>query len=929
MIFEPLDIRRSPKEQGFQEHAYDLIIASNVLHATPNLQDTMANVRSLLKPGGHAVILEITHSGHTRLGFLFGLFSDWWAGVDDGRVREPFVSIDHWDTVLKGTGFSGIDSRTLDRDATLFPTSVLSTHAVDSRMHRLYEPLSVPAKDTYPPLVVVGGGLPRTRQIVDQTVAMLPQRDITSVTTLGSVLDDTRLKIKSTFLILADLDSEVFGNLDEDLFEAVKSLLVYASSILWITNNAWVDHPNQASSIGMLRSVRREYPDMGIQVLDVDSIDTLDSAFVASQVLRLEEFGNDTVTSATWTDEPEIYWCKERAWVPRLKHDITRNNRMNSARRAIMGSFDPLETPVALKRAHTQLHEASSAAAHYYLESAETWQVPNDSSDDKATIRVRYSLSKAIRFGHLGHYYVVQGSVMTAAGEKPAIAISKSNASVVTVPKDWISALPKSDSLQTWSNDSCALLPAAAAILAATISKSTHFYGSGAQVLIFEAPYFAIEAIREACRKLGITVHFITTSTQVNATCSSRNPADCIQLHGKETELRLKQAFPSNLVAYFDMSSPQGDGHLRRRLERVLPRSCMRHSNDLLVHDAASSGPSIESEETNHSLRDFLAAAVEHLKSCAVNDLGPTTILPAMHLASGLDTERLGLSTVLDWKTEGRVPARIRPIDSGNLFTGNKTYLLVGLTGDLGRSLCRWMVLHGAKYVVLTSRNPQVDPGWVSHVESLGGHITVLSMYASSLFLANVCLIAHQGPLTTLDLKCHGESTSQITNRSCKNRDVADESSVDAGLAKIKHELKLPPIGGIAFGPLVLQDVMLKNMDFLMMDMVLKPKVQGAQILHKRFSDAASEESLDFFVMFSSIVAVMGNPGQANYSAANAFLQGLAQQRSANGLAVSTTSPHFQDVRTAESTDIICVLGVTGLDDRYWCSIRCRVCYEG
>lgn len=127
-----------------------------------------------------------------------------------------------------------------------------------------------------------------------------------------------------------------------------------------------------------------------------------------------------------------------------------------------------------------------------------------------------------------------------------------------------------------------------------------------------------------------------------------------------------------------------------------------------------------------------------------------------------------------------------------------------------------------------------------------------------------------------------------------QNRDVADESSVDAGLTKIKHELKLPPIGGIAFGPLVLQDVMLKNMDFLMMDMVLKPKVRGAQILHERFSTAASEESLDFFVMFSSIVAVMGNPGQANYSAANAFLQGLAQQRSANGLAVSTTSLTFK-----------------------------------
>lgn len=72
------------------------------------------------------------------------------------------------------------------------------------------------------------------------------------------------------------------------------------------------------------------------------------------------------------------------------------------------------------------------------------------------------------------------------------------------------------------------------------------------------------------------------------------------------------------------------------------------------------------------------------------------------------------------------------------------------------------------------------------------------------------------------------------------------------------------------------------------MTMVLEPKVRGAQLLHERFSDPNSSHPLDFFVMFSSIVAVMGNPGQANYSAANAYLQALAQQRLSRGLAGST-----------------------------------------
>lgn len=123
------------------------------------------------------------------------------------------------------------------------------------------------------------------------------------------------------------------------------------------------------------------------------------------------------------------------------------------------------------------------------------------------------------------------------------------------------------------------------------------------------------------------------------------------------------------------------------------------------------------------------------------------------------------------------------------------------------------------------------------------------------------------------------------------NRDVSNEKSVDDGIVKVLERFPQAPIGGIAFGPLVLQDVLLKDMDFQMMQMVLKPKAEGARILHERFSSLA--KPLDFFVMFSSIVTVLGNPGQANYGAANAYLQALAQQRRSIGLVVSTYSYCF------------------------------------
>ncbi|KAJ5655727.1 polyketide synthase [Penicillium longicatenatum] len=108
--------------------------------------------------------------------------------------------------------------------------------------------------------------------------------------------------------------------------------------------------------------------------------------------------------------------------------------------------------------------------------------------------------------------------------------------------------------------------------------------------------------------------------------------------------------------------------------------------------------------------------------------------------------------------------------------------------------------------------------------------------------------------------------------------DVSNEGSVDNGLATIRASM--PPIAGVAFGPLVLQDVMFNNMDLSLMEMVLAPKVTGARLLNERLSDPSSP--LDFFVMVS------GNPGQAAYSAANAFTHALAQQRRPRGMAGST-----------------------------------------
>lgn len=113
-------------------------------------------------------------------------------------------------------------------------------------------------------------------------------------------------------------------------------------------------------------------------------------------------------------------------------------------------------------------------------------------------------------------------------------------------------------------------------------------------------------------------------------------------------------------------------------------------------------------------------------------------------------------------------------------------------------------------------------------------------------------------------------------------RDVTNKQEVAKVVAHIRHTC--PPIAGVANGAMVLHDSMLADMSYEQMTEVLRPKIDASNHL----AEAFDHKPLDFFVMFSSLSAVVGNPGQSNYAAANCYMQSLARQRRKCGLAGST-----------------------------------------
>lgn len=114
-----------------------------------------------------------------------------------------------------------------------------------------------------------------------------------------------------------------------------------------------------------------------------------------------------------------------------------------------------------------------------------------------------------------------------------------------------------------------------------------------------------------------------------------------------------------------------------------------------------------------------------------------------------------------------------------------------------------------------------------------------------------------------------------------QNRDITNKNSLLACYDTICRTL--PPIAGVANGAAILQDKLFQNMNLDDMADVLKPKVNGSKYLDELFS----EDTLDFFILFSSITAVVGNTGQSNYIAANMFMTSLASHRKKRGLAGS------------------------------------------
>lgn len=106
MRFGVLDIAKDPAAQGYDLHSFDLVLGLNVVHATPRVAETLANLNSLLVPGGLLCLVELTRYARWDH-MIIGVVEGWWLFEDPLRSASPLMELGAWEAAFEDAGLSG------------------------------------------------------------------------------------------------------------------------------------------------------------------------------------------------------------------------------------------------------------------------------------------------------------------------------------------------------------------------------------------------------------------------------------------------------------------------------------------------------------------------------------------------------------------------------------------------------------------------------------------------------------------------------------------------------------------------------------------------------------------------------------------------------------------------------------------------------
>ena len=850
--YRVLDIENDPVEQGFDAHGYDLVIASNVLHATRYLEETLAHCRALLAPSGQLVALENLR-GQGWLDLTFGQLDGWWRFADDYRPHHALASPSIWRRALGDADFGdvavlGVDETdpraNPDRGVIVAqgPMEVVEAPGVwvlaadrGGVAAELAEALAArnqtvvlaggEAPEGGSPGATAGPGFDRAtlemerreswRSLLQELPTDAPLHGIVHLAAL-----DGHGPRATTEEMAADAKHTAGSALA--LVQGIAGADAVPAKGVWlVTRGAQVVEKERGGELagatlwGIGKVMAREAVQLQPRMIDLEPGQDAPLAdlvnelmypdpethvayrFGRRQAARLVRDGDGTDRLAPPDDSG---WLLEPDAGGSLEH-----MRVGPLPARPVG---PGDVRVAVEASGLNFWDVfrSIGLIGEGLLGGEFCGRILEVGPDVSTVAVG-DLVVGLAFGTFGSETVTSEAMVAHA---PAgIPVTE----LATMPTAFVSAV--------LSYDFSGLEP-------------------GERVLIHAgAGGVGLAAIQWA--------H--AAGAEVFATASARKRAYL-------RSLGVKHVFDSRTTAFGDeileatggagvdvvLNSLTGEGFIEASL------SCLANGGRFVElarvdiwseEEMAAARPDV----AYHILKldvlkeDFPAEPGDALRR-VMKRLEAGEIEPIVHSRWSLTEAGPAMDFMRAARHIGKIVLTASPLETGRLRT-DRTYLVTGGLGGIGCVVAEWLADRGAGAIVLNGRRAP-DP----EAEQI------------------IAALRARGVTVEVELA-----------------DVTDAAALDAMLERMDRAL--PPLGGVVHSVGVLSDAALGNQTWERFETVLWPKMLGAWHLHR----ATMDRDLDLFVLFSSIAGVMGNPGQANHAAANAFLDQLAAHRRALGLA--------------------------------------------
>ncbi len=844
--YRVLDIERSPLEQGFARQAYDLVLAANVLHATRDIGATLNHCRELLAPGGALVLFEAQRR-QAWLDITFGLLEGWWRFEDAYRPDYVLMSPGEWQRVLKDCGFVESLALALDEEPTARSNPAQGA---------IYARAPAEIEDTPGLWLLAADQGDHARQLAKhlidrkQTVVLAGKTEVSGPPEASwAYVDPSRRDAWRALMEGLPADTPLRGvvhlsglegkgaavdarDLAADVERDVVSALALSQAILDCA---------KPPTTGLWFLTR------GAQVVEQEAAEQLAGA-------TLWGLGKTLVLEAP--ELPVSMIDLDPAGVPLpegLVDELLQSDQ---------------ESHIAYRskgRLTARLVRESDAPLRVRLPESGAWCLAKGREATLAAMTAEPLSRRPLQAGDLRIRVEATGlnfrDLLLALGfyPEPDAKLGGEFCGKIIEVGEGCSDFMVGQRVVGLAEETFASEVVTASRLAAGAPDGLAATDLATIPSVFVTAHLAFELagltsddtvlIHAGTGGVGLSAIQMAQAAGAKVFATASKPKQAYL-----RDLGVEQVFDSRSIAFGAeiLEATQGRG-----VDLILNSLTSDGFIEASLSCLAEGGRFVEIAKRNIWSAEQMAAArpdvtyymlaVDHLVAGEPDRVGAAlrsvmaqisnhTLQPLPCLTWPLAETPSAMQFMREARHIGKIVLTASPLADDRLDP-ERSYLITGGLGGIGLALAEWMVDRGAKHVVLNGRR---EPGSTA-----------------------------KATISALELR--GVDIKVVL------ADVSEPDQVNAMLADIKESQ--PPLAGLFHSVGVLSDAAIVNQSWDDFEKVLKPKVLGAWALHQ----ASLELDLDLFVLFSSTVGVLGNAGQSNHAAANAFLDQLARHRRSMG----------------------------------------------